>query len=524
MLKEFFILLIFTFCVNFTFSQQTTVVETELEKQANKDWRNNNYKFAASEYEKLITINPNKLDYKYRFGVSNFQAGFDIAQTLKALEPLIGNKDVTTDVMYWLAQSYMFKYEFNDAIDMFNTYINSGETDDEIVANSHRFIKMCESAIELMNKPVSVSFENLGSNINSSSNDFNPFVPVNEEFIVYTSDKKFDKETKMFDQNIYISFPENNSWTFGSPLQYINTNDNEKTVGLSNDGKKLFVCGNFSNAYSEVDMALLKSKLFKFETVNDWFDPLGSKLTSGACISSDNNTIYLSQVKDDSKGHYDIYMYRKLPNGTWGPPKNLGSVINTSYDEICPNVSPDGKILYFASKGHNSMGGFDLFVSNLNEITGEWNPPINLGYPINTPGDDVTISIAGNRRYAYISSIRKEGYGGLDIYRATFKDIDEPLTVIKGKIVNSLDSLKKEWKNNNQMLNISIYDTKNNIFGKYIYNNNLDRFIAILPAGNYKLVVQVNGYDEYTEKISVLNRNLFQPEIEKTFSVVPKKQ
>lgn len=263
----------------------------------------------------------------------------------------------------------------------------------------------------------------------------------------------------------------------------------------------------------------------KSETlVNDWFDPLGSKLTSGACISSDNNTIYLSQVKDDSKGHYDIYMYRKLPNGTWGPPKNLGSVINTSYDEICPNVSPDGKILYFASKGHNSMGGFDLFVSNLNEITGEWNPPINLGYPINTPGDDVTISIAGNRRYAYISSIRKEGYGGLDIYRATFKDIDEPLTVIKGKIVNSLDSLKKEWKNNNQMLDISIYDTKNNIFGKYIYNNNLDRFIAILPAGNYKLVVQVNGYDEYTEKLTILDRNLFQPEIEKTFSVVPKKQ
>src|SRR3990172_4503273 len=103
MMKEFFILLIFTFCVNFTFSQQTTTIETELEKQANKDWQNNNYKLAASEYEKLITINPNKLDYKYRFGVSNFQAGFDIDKTLKVLEPLIGNKDVITDVMYWLA-------------------------------------------------------------------------------------------------------------------------------------------------------------------------------------------------------------------------------------------------------------------------------------------------------------------------------------------------------------------------------------------------------------------------------------
>ncbi len=523
MKKVIFVLLIFTLNINFIFAQQNVLVENDLEKQANKDWQNTNYKLAAASYEKLITINQNNTDYKYRFGVSNFLAGFDIDKTLKALEPLIGNKNVTTDVIYWVAQAYMYKYEFNDAIDMFNTYINSENTNKEIVAESKHFIEMCESAKKLMNKPVNVSFENLGSNINSTSNDFNPFVPSNEEFLVFTSDKKFDQNTKMFDQNIYISYPDKESWTFATPLQYINTDDNEKTVGLSNDGKKLFVCGNFSNAYSEVDMALLKSKLFKFETVNDWFHPLANKLTSGACISSDNNTIYLSQIKDDSKGKYDIYMYRKLPNGTWGPSKNLGDIINTPYDEICPNISPDGKTLYFASNGPNSMGGFDIFASYLNEITGDWTPPINLGYPINTPGDDVTISFDANRRYAYISSIRKEGFGGLDIYRVTFKDVDEPVSVIKGNILNSVDADKKEWKNNNQVLDISIYDAKNNIFGKYIYNGNLDRFVAALPAGDYKIVIQANGYDDYTEKISVLDRNLYQSEIEKTFSISPKK-
>lgn len=509
--------------INIAFSQQNVLVETELEKQANKDWQNNNYKLATSSYEKLITINPNNFDYKYRFGVSNFLAGFDVDKSLKTLEPLIGNKTVTTDVIYWVAQAYMFKYEFNDAIDMFNTYIHSTDTDDEIVASSNRFITMCESAIKLMNKPVNVAFDNLGSNINSTSNDFNPFAPANEEFLVFTSDKKFDQGTKMFDQNIYISTPEKGNWAFAKPLQYINTNDNEKTVGLSNDGKKLFICGSFSSSYSEVDIAMLKSKLFKFETVNDWFHPLANKSTSGACISSDNNTIYLSQIKDDSKGQYDIYMYRKLPNGTWGPPKNIGDAINTPYDEICPNISPDGKTLYFASKGHNSMGGFDLFVSYLNEITGEWTMPTNLGYPINSPGDDVTISFTASRRNAYLSSIRKEGLGGFDIYRITFKDIDEPITILKGKILNSIDVNKKEWKNDNQMLDISIYDSKNNIFGQYIYNSNLDRFIAALPAGEYKLVVQINGYEDYTEKISVLDRNLYQPEIEKIFSILPKK-
>jgi len=507
---------------NLLFSQQTEMVESELLKQADKNWQNNNYKFAANDYEKLLTLNSSNVNYKYKFGVSNFLAGFDIEKTLKALEPLIGNKDVTNDVVYWVAQAYMFKYEFNDAIDMFNTYINSSDTDDEIVANSHRFIKMCENAIKLMNKPVRVSFENLGPNVNSSSNDFNPFVTENEEFIVYTSDKKFDMQTKMFDQNLYISYPDKNSWSFGQQLQYLNTNDNEKTVGLSNDGKKLFVCGSYANSYSEVDMALQKSKLFKFETVNDWFHPIASKLTNGACISADNNNIFLSQIKDENKGNYDIYIYKKLPNGTWGPGKNLGNNINTQFDEICPNISPDGKKLYFASNGINSMGGFDLFVSYLNEITGEWTPPVNLGYPINTPGDDVTISIAGNKKYAYVSSIRKEGYGGLDIYKMTFNDIDEPLSVIRGSIVNSVNRETKEWKTNNQLIDISIYDSKNNIFGKYIYNSNLDRFIAALPAGEFNIVVQVNGYQEYKEKIVIMDRNLFQAEMDKTFSLIPK--
>ncbi len=518
---KLFALVILLLTVNFTFSQQNVLVETELEKQANKDWQNSNYKLAAASYEKLITLSTKNFDYKFRFGVSNFLAGFNIDKSLKALEPLIGNKAVTTDVIYWVGQLYMFKFEFNDAIDMFNTYVNSTDTDDEILANSKRYIAMCESAIKLMNKPVNVSFENLGSNINSTSNDFNPFVPANEEFLVFTSDKKYDQQTKMFDQNIYMSYPQKGNWTFAKSLQYINTNDNEKTVGLSNDGKKLFVCGNFSNSYSEVDMALLKSKLFKFETVNDWFHPLASKLTYGACISSDNNTIYLSQIKDESK-QYDIYMYRKLPNGTWGPAKKLGDVINSPYDEICPNISPDGKTLYFASKGHNSMGGFDLFVSYLNEVTGEWTAPTNLGYPINSPGDDVTISFNASRRNAYVSSIRKEGLGGLDIYRITFKDVDEPITILKGKVLNSVDANKKEWKNDNQMLDIAIYDSNNNIFGQYIYNSNLDRFIAALPSGEYKLVIQVNGYEEYVEKISVLDRNLYQSEIEKTFSILPK--
>ncbi|MBI5538798.1 MAG: PD40 domain-containing protein [Bacteroidia bacterium] len=520
----FLILIAILFSALSGFCQPNVLAGTDLDKQAEKDWQNNNYKLAAASYERLIALTPNNVEYNYRFGISNFLAGFDNNKSLKSLEPLIGNSKAPIDVCYWVAQNYMYLYQFNDAIDMFNTFLTTTGADKVQVAESKRFVEMCNSAIVLMNKPVNVSFQNLGSNINSSSNDYNPFVPRNEEFLIYTSDKKFDQVTKMFDHNLYISYPENNSWSFSKPMQYINTDDNERSVGLSNDGKKLFVCGSYQKSYSEVDMALLKSKLFKFETANDWFHPLAIKTSNGACISTDNNTVYIS--RENNEGgivNSDIYIVRKLPNGTWGPLKNLGDIINSPYDETCPNISPDGKMLYFASKGHNSMGGYDLFVSYINEITGDWTTPVNLGYPINTPGDDLTISFSANRRYAYLSSIRKEGMGGQDIYRVTFKDVDDLITVVKGKIVIANETGTVDWNLGNEDLDISVYDLKQNLFGKYIYNTHMGRFIAALPIGEYQIVIHADGYNDYSEKITVLDRDLYQSETDKIFSLSLKK-
>ena len=523
MKKQITLFILVFFISFFAFSQQNKAVISDLQKQGEIDWSNDNYKLSVISYEKLMDAVPERIEYSYRFGISNYMAGFDPEKSLKALEPLIGKSDAPNDVPYWVAQIYMILYQFTDAIDMFNTYIASPGVEQSRIKESKRFIEMCESAIELMNKPVNVSFENLGPNINSSSNDFNPFVPENEEFLVYSSDKKFDQEAKMFDQNMYISFPEKSGWSFAHTMTLINTDDNEKTVGLSADGKKLFVCGSFGKLYSDVYTAILKGKQFKFDPAENCFDGIGNKLTTGATIPADNNVIYFSAVREDSKGEGDIYCIRQLPNGTWGKPKNLSDVINTPFDEIYPSVSPDGKTLYFSSKGHTSMGGYDLFVSYLNEITGEWTKPINVGYPINTPGDNFIISFSKDRRYAYTSLIRKEGFGGHDIYRVTFKDVDEPISLIKGKIKIKDGVNITDWNKDNSYLDISVYDSHQNLFGKYIYNSNLNRFVSALPAGEYKLVINAEGFQEYSEKIEVLEHNLFKPEIEKEFLLQLKK-
>jgi len=113
--------------------------------------------------------------------------------------------------------------------------------------------------------------------------------------------------------------------------------------------------------------------------------------------------------------------------------------------------------------------------------------------------------------------------GGLDVYKVIFNDVDEPITVVKGKITLTDETGTHDWKSDNQMLDISVYDAKQNLFGKYIYNNNLGRFIATLPSGEFKLMIQANGYQDYSESISIMERNLYQPEIEKIFSLSPKK-
>jgi len=524
MKKRIILFLSVAFIAFSAFSQQNKAVNSELQKQGELDWSNENYKLSVSSYEKLIKASPENVEFCYRFGIANFLAGFEPEKSLKALEPLIGKTDAPNDVSYWIGQLYMNIYQFADAIDMFNTYIASPGVSQLRIAETKRLIEMCESAIELMNKPVNVSFENLGPNINSSSNDFNPFVPENEEFLVFSSDKKFDLDAKMFDQNMYISFPEKSGWAIAHTTTLINTPDNEKTVGLSADGKKLFVCGNFAKLYSDVYTAILKGKQFKFDPAENCINGLGNKLTTGATIPADNSVIYFSAVRDDSKGEGDIYYIRLLPNGQWGKPKGISDAINTPYDEIYPSVSPDGKTLYFSSKGHNSMGGYDLFVSYLNEINGDWTKPINIGYPINTPGDNFIISFSKDRRYAYTSLIRKEGLGGHDIYRVTFKDVDEPITLMKGKIKIKDGTNISEWNKENNYLDISVFDSHQNLFGKYIYNGNLKRFVSALPAGEYKLVISADGFQEYSETISILEHGLFQPEIEKEFLLLLKKQ
>ena len=142
-----------------------------------------------------------------------------------------------------------------------------------------------------------------------------------------------------------------------------------------------------------------------------------------------------SSDKAGSVGKQDLWISYALPNGDWTPSVNLSKKINTIWDETHPTLSADGKTLYFASNGHNSMGGYDIFYSKWNESEKEWEKPINIGYPLNTTEDNLALSFSSNPKYAYTSCLRPEGLGDLDIYRVGFNNIKTLYTLIKGSIL-----------------------------------------------------------------------------------------
>lgn len=232
----------------------------------------------------------------------------------------------------------------------------------------------------------------------------------------------------------------------------------------------------------------------------EWKTPksLGNQINSSswessASISADKKTLFFTSNRK-GVGAIDIYMSRRQPNGEWGKPLLLGPQVNTPLDEESPFIHADGKTLYFSSKGHNSMGGYDIFSVSIDVETGEiLSEPVNVGVPINTAGDDVFFVWSADNKRAYFSSEREGGYGMKDIYLLE-RNAKASLAIFKGVIMNS------ESKSPVAATIIVSDINKRKVLGAYNSNSSTGKYTIALPPGkNYGVSVEALGYLFYSK-------------------------
>jgi Tol biopolymer transport system component len=283
---------------------------------------------------------------------------------------------------------------------------------------------MTTFAKKLTEKSIKIKIEPFTA-INSVYSDYTPVLSADGTQFYFTSKRKGntggekDNFGEYYD-DIYSSQYDLNKWSKPKKMGFkINTGNSEILGCISSDGNQFYFSRQMRETY-DIYVSNLSKK-------NKWTVPqkLGQDINTKynelyAFITSDGNTMLFASDKPGGYGGYDIYMSEKLATGEWGNPFNLGPEVNSQYDEICPMLMPDGT-LYFSSKGHETMGGFDIFMTTISE-DGLWTKPENLGYPLNTAYDDINfIFTSPDGKKGFYSSAKTGGYGESDIYEFTFE-------------------------------------------------------------------------------------------------------
>lgn len=493
-------------------------------KLAEENFRKRNFKSALGEYLILVKKDPGNEKYNYRIGTCYLNTDIDKKEAITYFEK-IQNSTSEAETKYLLARSYQYAGRFDDAIKTFSLYKKEGRGSSENMKDADLQVQYCINAKELIKFPLNVTFENLGKNVNSEYPDYFPFVPDDESFLILNTKRPesgaWQNPDGSWGANIYFSKVKDGQYIKAKPLgRVINSQfGDEEAVGLSSSGDFLLVY--FDNLQGTGDIYIskadknrnFKEPIMLDEQINSF---KGQEIS--ASITADGNTIYFASTRSGSIGGSDIYVSRRLPTGSWSPAQNLGESINTAYNEDFPNISSDGKMLFFSSMGHTSMGGYDIFVAKWDENEQKFSGVKNIGFPINSPEDDMNFRISSTGKYGYISASKKGGFGDLDIYRVNFMDVDPDYTVIIGK-VRSVDATRPVDSTN---VSISVVDVgTDEEFGSYAPNPNSGRFVIILPPGKFKINTTVSGYIPYSETIQLFDKSSFKPLIEKNIMLVP---
>ena len=376
------------------------------------------------------------------FDTTNIRANFEAGHLhLETIGKDLANKyfmriyrqdpDYRFDLEFWIGKSYQYGLNFDKAIDFYTMYKdklikkpNYQGKDKVDMKEVDRKIQECKNGKEFVANPKNFSIVNIGREINSEFEDYGPVLNENETELIFTTRRRDGNlNENVADDNkpyedIFTSTKSGSSWAVAKNIgNVVNIKFSDSGLALSPDGNTLFIYkdeGNGDIYFSERKSGVWTSPEALPGIINS------SYREASISITKDENILYFSSERPGGFGGSDIYSCTKDSRGEWSKVKNLGPGINTELDEDGPFIDNEGKTLYFSSTGRKGMGGYDIYKAILkNPDKNEWTEPENLGFPINTPDDDIYYVSTKDGKRGYYASVREDGMGYTDIYMIT---------------------------------------------------------------------------------------------------------
>ncbi len=377
---------------------------------------------AADLYEQAIKIEP-------EFGQAHYELGlnlFLIDEFSSALTHLEKAYDINPDSYtgFYLGETYYHLMRYQDAVLQLERYLATGPQNVQLRKIAQKHLKSAQFASETISDSLSFSPVNLGVLVNSPGDDYLPYLTADDRYLLFTSRRNgstggFDPLLRDYPEDFYYSTYEDGQWKPATNLgEPINTHRNEGAGSVSQDGRVIFytICDH-PEGLGRCDI------FYAVKKGSTWGKPqnMGQSINSmewesQPCLSHDGKTLYFVSDRPGGIGGRDLYK-SVFKNGRWSQAVNVGTPINTPGNEGGPFIHADDQTLYFASDGHPGFGGQDLFISH-KEGSG-WSEPVNLGYPLNSIGEEANIFVNAKGDLGFINSTRSGGIGRSDIYQFT---------------------------------------------------------------------------------------------------------
>lgn len=478
--------------------------------RADKYFKIKNYSEALTSY--LAAVNAGIEGKEVNYAIAKcYKEQVDINERIKSIsyfEKAKGINPVPRNFHLDMGETYHEDGRVKEAIIAFELHKKTIDSRDKAsLRKINRNIEISKNALRLLAQSRNFEVKLVGHQINTEYTEYNPVVSADESVIAYTAFRPNTGKARAGEkliEEIYVVHNETGVLTIPQKVE-VRSNYNVGTAGMSSDGQQMMIFIGGANDTGNLYTIDKQS--------NGWTTPItiGSPinnlnyLESTASITPNGKVMYFASDRKGGYGGLDIYRSDKKEDGKWGTPINLGAKINSKYNEDAPFIHPNQRLLFFTSDGHNTIGGRDIFKTQL--VNGNWIKPMNMGYPINTTANDNYFTLTADGRKGYFSSDRKGGLGGQDIYTLVMPEDAGaiPLTMLKGKILEA---------GTNKPLSTKIYIIDNDTDKKldFVYHPDLitgSYLIIVPPNKNYDIIIESEGFLPYTLNIDLPNQIYF---------------